>query len=306
MMAASCWPTCSSVNRDSSSLVTARPRSQAESRDRSWWPATQLVRPVGRDEGQPLAPHGPYEEAEEVQRRRVGPVQVLDDQQHRSGCGQPVEHREQQLEQLCAGGRHRRRLAGRSQLGQESGDVRPGPAEHLVERLGRGRAGEVTEDVDHRGERHALATALDARPGQHPYASGELLGAQLLHQPRLADAGFAAQQDGVGLAVGSPADDVAEQLELLAPSDEGRADAPGGHGVRLEQPPCAEGPPSAAEADSAALGRPTADAVTLSGGAPQPLTDPRLRSVSPSCGPRTASRCGPAVRTPQLFRGRGP
>ena len=58
----------------------------------------QLVGPVGGDEQDRLVAERGGQEAQEGARRRVGPVQVLDHEQHRRVARQPVEHGEQRLE----------------------------------------------------------------------------------------------------------------------------------------------------------------------------------------------------------------
>ena len=56
-----------------------------------------VVQAVGRDEQDPLAARVARHERQEVERRRVGPVDVLDDQHDRRGVGQPREQLEQVL-----------------------------------------------------------------------------------------------------------------------------------------------------------------------------------------------------------------
>ncbi len=65
----------------------------------------QLVGPVGRDDEDRLGGERGREEAQERARRGVGPVQVLDHEQHGRAARQAVEHRQQRLEdaRLVAG-----------------------------------------------------------------------------------------------------------------------------------------------------------------------------------------------------------
>jgi hypothetical protein len=53
--------------------------------------AMELVDAEGRDDQQPLAADVARQEGEEVARGAVGPVEVLDDQQHRRLLGEPLE-----------------------------------------------------------------------------------------------------------------------------------------------------------------------------------------------------------------------
>jgi hypothetical protein len=55
------------------------------------------VQAVGGDEQEPLFVRVAGDERQEVECRRVGPVEVLDDQDHRRFVGQPREQLEQVL-----------------------------------------------------------------------------------------------------------------------------------------------------------------------------------------------------------------
>ncbi len=63
------------------------------------------------------------QEAQQVTGGRVGPVHVLDDQQHRLPLGQPLEQREQQLEQPRPGRRRVRARRQRPELRQQPGQL---------------------------------------------------------------------------------------------------------------------------------------------------------------------------------------
>ena len=105
--------------------------------------AVQLVGAVGRDDEQRLVAERGGEEAQERARGRVGPVQVLDDQQHRGVAREPVEHREQRLEHARLVAAAARPLAAGAEAGQQrrqlGADVAGQRVEHRVAR--RARAG---------------------------------------------------------------------------------------------------------------------------------------------------------------------
>ncbi len=59
----------------------------------------ELVGTIGEHDANPDVVEVAHQEAEQVARRLVGPVEVLDDEGDRGSRGQPLEHTEQQLEQ---------------------------------------------------------------------------------------------------------------------------------------------------------------------------------------------------------------
>ena len=84
----------------------------------------QLVGSVRHDQAERLLARAAHEERDEVARRAVGPVDVLERQQHRAGAAEPLEQREQRLEQAALA---RARLlvgarADATQLGQQLGE----------------------------------------------------------------------------------------------------------------------------------------------------------------------------------------
>jgi hypothetical protein len=154
----------------------------------------QVVGPVGHHHQQPgnrlLVAH---QEVEQVPAGPVGPVRVLDDQQHRPLFGQPFQHAEHPLEQAHPGG--------------------PG----VALRVGR-QAGELP--AQRRGERRVrqpLTAQLDTRSGQHLTVH---CGRELPDQAGLADPRLAADQDRgrvLGRGVGERG---GQHAEFRASSDE--------------------------------------------------------------------------------------
>ena len=63
-------------------------------------PAVQVVRAVAGHDQQPLVAQPGQQEGHQIPGGRVGPVQVLDDQQHAPLFGQLAEQGEQGVEQL--------------------------------------------------------------------------------------------------------------------------------------------------------------------------------------------------------------
>ncbi len=128
----------------------------------------QVVRPVRGDDRDPLTVQHPAEERDQVAGGAVGPVQVLQDQQHRTVSGDLGEHAQHRAEQLLLG--HPRQV-GAGLPG--AGPVRQQPAEYrargqrVQQRGCGGRAGRgVPQGVGQRQVRHAVAE-LGAAAGQH-------------------------------------------------------------------------------------------------------------------------------------------
>jgi hypothetical protein len=120
----------------------------------------QLVRAVGDDQAERLLARAAHEERDEVARRPVGPVQVLDREQHGAGAAEALEQREHRLERpalagarLVVGAR-----AGRTELGQQ-----------LRERVARTRRQRVPPALalgrERARERLQLGTAADEPRG---------------------------------------------------------------------------------------------------------------------------------------------
>jgi hypothetical protein len=77
--------------------------------------SVDLVRAEGEHEQHPDAAQRPHQERDEVKRRAVRPLEVLDDEHQRPVGGQPLDDAEHELEQTAAarltpGGRSIRRL----------------------------------------------------------------------------------------------------------------------------------------------------------------------------------------------------
>ena len=76
----------------------------------------ELVAAERADEQDGHVPQGPNEVGDGLAGRAVGPVQVLDDQQHRRSLAEPLEQAEERLEQA---GLHPFRLGGSDFEGAE-------------------------------------------------------------------------------------------------------------------------------------------------------------------------------------------
>ena len=187
----------------------------------------ELVGPVGRDQHEPLAARGAQQEGEEVARRAVGPVQVLDDEHERRLLGQPAEQGEQRLEQAGLGellvGGGGGRVAG---LGQQPAQLGLAGAGQLAEGVGAELAPQVAQRRDDRGVGQLALAQLDAVAGQHARAGGPGALGALVHQAALADARVAGHQQRARLARGGALHGLVESGQLLGAADEGRTGYP--------------------------------------------------------------------------------
>ena len=178
--------------------------------------AVQVVGPVGADDRDPLAVQHPQQEGEQVAGGRVGPVQVLEDEQHRAAGRQLGQQAEHGAEHLLAGqpGPIGLRVAARAAVGQQPGEDRA----RLHRRLDFRRRG--SDRVREREVGHAVAD-LGALAAQHrePLTGGDA--GHLGDQPGLADPGVAADQGGDG-AGGRVIEQGAEPGELCASAYQGR------------------------------------------------------------------------------------
>jgi hypothetical protein len=197
--------------------------------------AVQLVAAVGHHQQQAAVAQVADQEGEQVAGGPVGPVQVLDDQEGRAFGAEAFQQPQQQLEQppLLRPGTRVAAEGGtvpgagpgrRSQLGQEAGQLDPGPpGDHPGQRGLVQVAHERAQGLDQWSERHPLAAQLHAAAVQDGHPGGPGGGHHLADQPGLADPGLAADQHRGGDVAGGPLAGRGQPGQLLGPADEGRA-----------------------------------------------------------------------------------
>ena len=162
---------------------------------------------------------------QQITGRPVRPVRVLDDQDDRAALGQLLEQDEHLLEQA------RSRLArvvrtGRlAELGQQPGQL---PGRAARQQLGNAVGAQVADQLaQHRGEggeRQAVCAEFQAATGQHPGAGAAGPLGELAHQPGLADARLAADEDRGRAAVARLRQGGVQRGQLVGPADQDRAD----------------------------------------------------------------------------------
>jgi hypothetical protein len=157
--------------------------------------AVELVAAVGHRDEQALALEPPQDERQQVERRAVGPVGVLDDEHNGRGRRQPPQQLVDRGVEALGGERGR--------LGDGRPRLRVG---HQPRELRRRRAAvlaQAGERVGDRQQRNRRRLERDALPAEHERAEPFGARGELAHQARLAHARLAAQQHGPGASRGS-------------------------------------------------------------------------------------------------------
>ena len=200
-------------------------------------PSVEVVGAVRRHQGHRPVEGAGEQEAEHVAGRLVGPVGVLDDQEHRGLLGGRLEEEVDRLEQV--GPVEGRAVAGL--VGAEHPAAGLEPAERRVDAGdGADHVGEVDgQPAEHLGEREVRKRAVaevEAVAGEHLPALGVGQVAQLGEQSGLADTGVAGQQNGPGrdaVGVRTDAEHRSKLRQLGVSSHQGLAGLPrhGAHHV---------------------------------------------------------------------------
>ena len=189
----------------------------------------EAARAVGGGEQQLRARRAPQQVGDQLERRVVGPLEVVEQDHDRRRGGEVLEQRADgavgAVALVLQGGRGRR--VARADRRQHAGELRDAVAEHPLEPVLAEPGGVVVERVDPDAERQVLLE-LGAAAGQdHAAALGAAIG-ELLEHPRLADAGLAA--DGDEARVAPEAGQRSRDGRQLPPAADERALGPGvGH-----------------------------------------------------------------------------
>jgi hypothetical protein len=196
--------------------------------------AVHLVEAVGEDDEHALAAERVGEEGDERPGRRVGPVEVLEHEDDRRVAREPVEQREDRLEQAAlrrrVGAVVARRRAG--QPGEEPGEL---GAVARVQRVegGVAVARERAEGGHQRGVGHLALAELDGLAAQDMGAGGLGAAQQLRDEAGLPDPGLTRYEGERGPAGRGVGQRVLELLQLGRAPDHPRARHPRRHGTSM-------------------------------------------------------------------------
>ena len=175
-----------------------------------------LVAAVGGHDRHALIPQPSRQEGDEVERRLVGPMEVLERQQH---------------------GRRRRRAL--EQVEHERMQRGDGPQEELRARRADQRrrrpavVAQLPQRVDERKQRDRSLLDRRALSAQHARARSARPGDQLGEQPALAHAGLAAHEGDARHAIRGTAQRCDELVQLVRAPDEDPARHPWSHGASI-------------------------------------------------------------------------
>ena len=180
---------------------------------RRWQFQDLLVRPAH----EPVTPGVVDHKGQQVARRRVNPMDILNDQQHRLSGGQPRKHAIYGLKQL-------RPIAGTARLRSRHGphsaqrrtQRRLKTREHLRIQHHRPQRG------DDRGESKLALGQRQALTGQHSQAGRPSAGPELRHQPALPDARLTLHQHRGAITVPGPRQHRVKRGQLRATPHERR------------------------------------------------------------------------------------
>ncbi|HEX7171259.1 MAG TPA: hypothetical protein VF365_01485 [Candidatus Limnocylindria bacterium] len=176
----------------------------------------QLIGAVAGQQHDGLTGQVPSQVLNQIQRRRIGPVQVLDDQGHRP----PSAERRQQLEHALEEPVRREVVDPAlprfrpSQLGDDLGQLRsPGAAQ--LQRFARvQQIGDGTQRLDEGPVWELGGAQLHARPAEHGAALAGHTARELLDEPRFPDAGVSAEQHHLAAVATECAEETPEPLKL--------------------------------------------------------------------------------------------
>ena len=167
-----------------------------------------LLRPRGGEEQRALRRGRAHEVGDQLERRLVGPVQVVEQHEQRRGAGDLGEQRGDRVEEaqplgaeLAAAQRRRRRRRGRAELRQHDPQLAGARAEPLGQRGERRAAGPAAQHLHDRlvgREPLLVEAAVEDDRAVVVRVVGQLGG-----EPRLADPGLAGEDDEAARAVGA-------------------------------------------------------------------------------------------------------
>ena len=209
--------------------------------------AVQLVGAVAERDQHALVGEVAPQEREEVARRAVGPVDVLDDQDDRGVAAEAVDRRQQRLEEprlrLAVGFAALMIACGRAavaarvvQAGQQRRQLVARGGRKLQQR-GVPGADQRPQGADQRRVGQLAVAKLDALAAEHARAIVARLARQLAQQPRLADARLAGHERQRRAARVGVAHGLHERRELVVAADQAAADGGGGHIASLRREP---------------------------------------------------------------------
>ncbi len=246
--------------------------------------SAHVVGAAGDEQQQAAAVERPQEEGEDREGRVVGPVQVFDDddlrRQLRGGLDEGGDRVAQAFGTGAVAG-----SGGVDELGQQHAERLDAHADRLTHALGSQPLHERAEDAREGPERRTRGAEVEAPADVHVCRARDL-GAELPHQPGLADSGFALDEQRGGHALAYAVEQAAHPGDLGVTPDH-RGGGGWGHGPIVPLPP-----------DIRRAGERQHDAVRhrATTGSHAPAWDARGTGVPRRARRRRSRRSGPAGR----------
>jgi hypothetical protein len=184
--------------------------------------AVELVGAVRRDEQHALAAGVAHEEGQEVARRAIGPVDVLEHEHERRVVGQAAQEREQQLDHAAL----RQGAVAVALRALELGQQRRQPRGRAAEGIGKRVGVDAAQGSDDRRVGHLAVAEGDALAGQHARPSLARAARELGDEAGLADARLARDERDGRAPVGGTVEPRDEAGQLALAPDELRARHP--------------------------------------------------------------------------------
>ena len=163
-----------------------------------WVAPVELVRAVGEQEHHRRIAKVSHEESEQVARRAIRPMEVLDDEYDWRPGGQPLQEPQEQFEQPTLSGAEaeaRGRFLGHwTEIRDEPRELGAAEAQDGLQFLRLGAPDEPAQRLDHRRERESAIAENDAAALENDRALAPGQVGERCHQPRLADPSLAGDQ----------------------------------------------------------------------------------------------------------------
>ena len=202
--------------------------------------ALEVVRAVRGDQREPLGGGGADEEAQEVPRRAVRPVKILDHEYDRPPAAEPPERSAEELEQPLPPNRRgsggRRCVLG-GEIRHDAPDLRPTLPERVIELVIVDLRGERAQGTGDRRIRELSGPDVDAAAEQDKRSVVSRGAEQLLDQPALADARVPGHDCGRSLARRSALDHCPQCRQFRRARDQRRRRSPHRHAPMIPSAP---------------------------------------------------------------------
>jgi len=194
----------------------------------------EIVRSAGQDGDEPVIRDVPDEKGHEVARRRIDPLDVLEDREHGLIVAEAFQDTEEALEQArpidrridrtgVGRGRSVAPRVERGDLRDERSEVRAGGAEHGAHAISRRRSHELPQRLDERQVRQGLALEIEARAVEDRRSVRRRPVDGVGDEPCLADSGLAPDDGDDRTALGRELPGAIDPRQIGVATDGDRA-----------------------------------------------------------------------------------